>query len=308
MALKTSRFDVTANVSIDQKLCNQCGTCVAVCRGAPLRLEDGKVQVDQSRGFGCIGCGQCVAVCPRGAISVEGRDLCSDDVLPLPPRDSVASFDALRALLATRRSVRDFRDGDVAPELVERVLEAASAAPMGLPPSDVRVIVFQGRSEVAELAKVLLAKLKTWKWMGSSWGAALLRPIYGKSLTDTLRDFVLPVTETYEEKAHEGVDWFFYGAPLALYFHASAKADPADAVVAATYAMIAAHALGLGGTMLGLPGIIFKQSKDLKRDYGIDPDAEAGMMLILGHPKHAYRRILRRRFAEVRTVGPLNGS
>jgi hypothetical protein len=89
-------------------------------------------------------------------------------------------------------------------------------------------------------------------------------------------------------------------APAALYFHASALADPADPIVAATHAMIAAQSLGLGTTMLGIPGIVIKETPRLKRKYGVDPEAGAGLALILGYPAVHYHRALRRRFGEIR--------
>ncbi|MBI5548267.1 MAG: nitroreductase family protein [Deltaproteobacteria bacterium] len=308
MALKTARFNEAAKVEVDQALCTGCGTCAKVCRGAPLSMEGKQVKVDQTHGWGCIGCGQCVTVCPVGAIHVTGRDLGPADVLPMPPPESRADYASLNNLLLTRRSVRDFAARDVEPEMVRRIVEAASTAPMGLPPSDVRVLVFDGREKVRAFRDDLFAELKGWKWMYSGVGSLLMRPFLSKELREVMQGFVRPVTEAYEEKEREGVDWFFYGAPLALYFHASAYADPADPVVAATYAMIAAQSLGLGSTMLGFPGIILKRSKALKKKYGVDANAEAGLAVIFGYPAVRYHRVLRRRFGEVRRWGEENAA
>ena len=48
-----------------------------------------------------------------------------------------------------------------------------------------------------------------------------------------------------------GINVVNYDAPLAIYFYGSPYCDPADPIIAATYAMIAAEALGLGTCMLG---------------------------------------------------------
>jgi ferredoxin len=308
MALKTARFDTPATVEIDASRCSSCGACAQVCRGAPLVMRDGQVHIDQSIGFGCIGCGQCMTVCPKDAIRVTGRDLGPADLLPWPEPGTAASYDALRALLATRRSVRDFADRPVEPALVEQILDATASAPMGLPPSDVRALVFHGRDRVRAFRDELLAKLKTWRWMTHGVGALVMRPFLGKATASTMRDFVGPVIDSFVAKDRQGIDWFLYDAPLAIYFHAAPCADPADPVVAATYAMIAAHSLGLGTTMLGFPGIVMKQSADLKRKYGVDRRAEAGLLVIFGHPALRYRRTLRRRLGQVRYWGETSGT
>jgi hypothetical protein len=43
-----------------------------------------------------------------------------------------------------------------------------------------------------------------------------------------------------------------------------------------------------------------KNSKDLKKKYGVHPESEAGLVVIVGHPSVHYRRVLQRRFGEVR--------
>ena len=104
MALKTGRADAVAQVTIDYATCIECGLCVAVCKGAPLFLEDeGKVRIDQSNVFGCIGCGQCVAVCPKDCITVRGRDLFPQDIIAMPTKESRATYTQLKALMTGMR-------------------------------------------------------------------------------------------------------------------------------------------------------------------------------------------------------------
>jgi nitroreductase len=231
---------------------------------------------------------------------VTGRDISDADLLTLPGRENCANYDSLRSLLLTRRSIRRFTRQDVEPELVKRILDAASTAPMGLPPSDVRVLVFQGRERVKAFRDDLFLVLRSWKWMSTWWGNALIRPFYGKTTCEFMRGFVRPVIDAIEAGDRDGIDWFLYDAPLAIYFHASALAEAADPVVAATYAMVAAQSLGLGTTLLGLPCAVMRQAPQLKRKYGIDREADAGLVLVVGYPAVHYRRALRRRFGEIR--------
>ena len=296
MPLRTARFYDSAEVTIDEQLCNGCGLCVKVCRGAPLVMEGKRVKVDQSLGFGCIACGHCVTICPKNAITVRGRDFGPEDVSPMPKKEARADYDSLRNLLLSRRSVRDFKDKPVEREFIDKILEAASSAPMGLPPSDVQVLVFEGFEQVQALRNDLYDEMKKWRWMTRGVGAILMRPFMSKAASEAMREFVGPVIDMYEQKANEGVDWFLYGAPLALYFYTSPYADPVDPYIPATYAMLAAQSLGLGSTMLGFPGMVIMRSKLLQKKYGIDAVNGSGLMLIVGHPAVRFSKVVTRRF------------
>ncbi len=302
MALEWGRCPQAATVRIDREKCNVCGACVAVCRGYPLYLADGEVRIDQTRGFGCIGCGGCLSVCPTGAISVEGRDLHPADVLDLPPAAKRADYERLYNLLLSRRSVREFKNQPVSREMLERIIAAAATSPMGVPPSEVGALVFDTPAKVQRFVYDQLRAMEKMKWFFSAPMLMLMRPLMGKEGVDAFKLFIVPIIDKYLELEKKGVDWFFYGAPAAMFFYASSASDPADAYIAATNAMNAGVALGLGACMLGLPGYVAKYSKDLRRKYALPEKIQPGLAVIFGHPKYKLRHALQRRFAEVRYV------
>jgi len=300
MALKTGRADAVAQITIDYERCIECGLCVAVCKGAPLFLDDtGKVGIDQSLLFGCVGCGQCVAVCPEDCIAVEGRDLFPSDIIEMPPRASRAAYDELKALMIGRRSVRNFKDKEVEDTVIQRIIDAASTAPMGLPPSDVEVLVLQGREKVSQFAQDMVDLMQSQRWIFSPVMRFLMRPFIGKEACESFENFIVPAIDAFVRKRNEGEDWLLYNAPVALYFHTSPYADPFDPVIGATYAMLAAEALGLGACMIGTPAQFMKYSKKLKRKYGIPLKNQQGITVILGYPAVQYRRAIQRRFADI---------
>ena len=299
MQVNLGRGQGTVEVRVDHAKCTACGQCVEVCGHGPLWMEDGEVRVDPNRFLGCFACGQCAAVCPQACIEVEGRDLAPADLVPIPPPAARAGYDALRALMLARRSVRKFKEAEVAPEAVGQILAAATTAPMGIPPSEVGVLVRAGRAQVADFRRDLLAGMKPMRRMTSPLALALLRPFLGREVCESFRQFLGPVMDLYFEGDRDGRDYFFYDAPLALYFYGSAYADPTDPAIAATYAMLAAESLGLGSCLLGFPGPVLAHHPGLRKKYGLPAKIQPGLALAIGHPAVRYHRAVVRRFAAV---------
>ena len=117
-----------------------------------------------------------MAVCPSGAIEVSGRTLSPRDLFPLPGREQAAAHGPLLNLLRRRRSVREFTGESVAAEDIDKILEAASTAPMGLPPSDVNVLVLDGKERVRAFSSDYCAYLESVRWIVSDWFLLLMRP------------------------------------------------------------------------------------------------------------------------------------
>ena len=90
MALKTGRADAVAHVMIDYKRCIDCGLCVAVCKGAPLFLDDtgkwGSINLMSSVVLAAVIASQCA---PR-IVSQSKGEICSQKILlPCRPRHPV---------------------------------------------------------------------------------------------------------------------------------------------------------------------------------------------------------------------------
>lgn len=299
MPVKTARADKDAMVRVDYDRCTACGLCVKVCKGGPLHIDNNRLMIDYSRGAGCFACGHCAAICPSECITVEGRDLAGSDILPLPLKEALSNYDQLKALLLTRRSVREYQDKDVPQDVIDKIISAAATAPMGIPPSDVEVLVLKGREKVQTFKKDMLEALKPMKRMFSGPMLALWRPLIGKETCEMFKTFLIPAIDGYLEKDKEGIDWFTYNAPLAMLFYGSAYSDPTDPVIAATYAMVAAESLGLGTCMLGFPAPVLKRNRKLAAKYKLPPKAQPGIMVIFGYPAVKFRRAIQRRFAAV---------
>ena len=176
MAIKTSRTSEKATVKIDFTQCSDCGLCSVVCKDLTLTMQNGKITIDNNPVFGCVGCAQCVAVCPEDCIEVEGRTIVMDDIVPLPQAKTAANYEQLDSLLFKRRSIRDFKDKAIEQEKIDQILKTASSSPMGIPPSDVEVLIFRGKEKVSTFSKDFINYLESIKWMFSRWTIPLWKP------------------------------------------------------------------------------------------------------------------------------------
>jgi nitroreductase len=241
-----------------------------------------------------------MAICPTGAIEVSGRTLSPADLFDLPSQDQAATYDPLLALLQRRRSLREFKEAEVTDETIEKILDAARTAPMGIPPSDVHAMVLNSREKVRAFAQDFCDHLKGLKWFVSGWFLALMRPFRSKTMHAMYKDFIRPLFDAYIENMDKGIDLVSYDAPMAIYFYGSPYADPADPIIAATYATIAAESLGLGSCMIGgvHPCIQHgKSSKAFREKHGIKFTCSSGIYMIFGYPQIHYRKGIRRTFA-----------
>lgn len=302
MAVPTTRTKETGQIRINEKLCNGCGLCVSVCKDFSIKIENGKAVIADTPVFGCIACGHCMAICPRGAITVSGRCISPEDMFKLPDKKSAADYSSLLSLLNKRRSIREFKDQPVKREFIEKVLEAAQTAPMGLPPSDVHALVFDSKENVRGFAEDFCRYLEGMKWFVSGWFLTLMRPFWGKANDELFRGFVKPCIDIYTKNMKKGVNLVNYDAPAAIYFYGSPYSDPADPIVAATYAMLAAESLGLGTCMLGAIHPMIQNgsaAEKFREKHGIKHKSREGLFIIMGYPSVKYSKGIKRTFASV---------
>ncbi len=300
MSITTSRTNENARVKIDFSQCSDCGLCSLVCKDLTLQMKNGKITVDENPVFGCVGCAQCVAVCPEDCIEVDGRTITMDDFVPLPEAKTAANYEQLYSLMFKRRSIRDFKAKEVEPELIDKILKAAVTSPMGIPPSDVEVIIFRGKEKVKAFADDFTKYLEKIKWMFSKWSIPFWRPFISGQDYAMYKSFLMPLINFVVERNKKGEDWLLYNAPLALYFYGSPYSDFADPYIPAAYAMLAAESLGLGTCMIGsIHPFLSHGGTSLKKKYKINPDNKNGIFLIIGYPKVKYHKGIKRTFARV---------
>jgi len=299
MAIITSRTRENGQITFIYDRCNSCGLCVKVCKDFSLKMENNKPVLSENAVFGCIACGHCMAVCATNAIEISGREMTVDDRIDLSEMKNKAGYEQLRNLMVGRRSIRDFKDLEISEDLIEKIIEAAVIAPMGLPPSDVHLVVIQGKEKVRAFSFDVLGYFSKKSWLFSNRLIWMWR-LAGKETYELMKSFGNPMIRFFAETKGKGENYLLYDAPLVMYFAASPYSDPADPYIPATYAMLAAESLGLGSCMIGSihPMIQYGATK-LKKKWKLPLKSPSGIFVIFGYPKYKFKSGLRRSFAEV---------
>ena len=297
-----SRYRESGKPIINEDKCTLCGKCSDICPAEILVKRSGGIEIDVNKYFGCITCGHCMMVCPHDAIEVSGRGLSIKDLREMPAKKDIASADQLAALMQSRRSVRRFTDEPVASDQLDRIIEMASTAPMGIPPWDVGCVVVNGKSKVQELADDIITGYVGLLKIMKPWLLKCMRPFIGKSKYEVFANFILPLAKIYIDSHSEGRDTLLYNAPAVMIFHHSPYTEATDAAIACTYAMLAAESLGLGTTMIGGAAPVISRNKSLCKKLGIPEGNTPSIALIIGYPKPKFLKTIRRDFLDSNNI------
>ena len=282
--------------------CSACGNCVTVCPEQVIEKDaEGKARFTADGARWCIRCGHCMAICPEEAVVAGGLSY-AKDFRPLP--DGLADAAAFEALLARRRSVRRFKPAPVERALLERIVEMVSLAPMGFPPHKVRLTIVGERAKIEQGLPAMVKMYQGLNWMMKR---APLRLFFRLQMDAAqykmIAGFLLPRIERALPGMKEGRDYITHGAPAMILFHAPKDAESwhEDGDIAMTYAALAAHALGLGATIIGLVPPVVHRDRGLRTLYGIPDGDRVFGCVILGHPAVKFaKRAIRREMAGVR--------
>jgi len=289
-------------IRVDRTKCTRCGICLETCPDYLRPDVDGYPAAKPLAEslFGCIQCGRCMMKCPSGAIEVRGEDCDASRLRPMP--STLPDFESVRALLLKRRSIRRFKPDPVPRETIDRILAAAATAPVGLPPSEVKVLVFLGRDKVRALAAELSGEMTRLSRMLNPVVLGLMKLFMGGPRFRMIRDFVLPLFKATPKEREKGRDILFYDAPAALFFYGAELSGKEDAIIAAATAVFAAEAADLGTCFIGTAPHLFNGSSALKKKYGLLPGEKIAAALILGLPDEACLKTFQRNFKAIRIV------
>ncbi|MFW9873157.1 MAG: nitroreductase family protein [Candidatus Thorarchaeota archaeon] len=253
-------------VGINHEKCSQCKRCITDCTRS-LFAEDpsGKIIRFTDEMNRCNFCGKCVAICKENAIQWEGD--WEDDVESAPwveDFEENISYDSLMQLLKAKRSVRQYKNKKIPPELLRKVFEAMRYASSA---DNRRAWQFSVMSDPSIIKKLSQESIKmVYSYIGFPSADVALK---------------------YFERIDK--DPIFHKAP-AVIFHTvtkNASMPSVDAGIVLTYGQLAAYTLGLATCWIGMAHGL-GMNNEMMKIIGLKGQIQG--VLTIGYPAVKYKR------------------
>ena len=263
------------NFKVNPSTCIRCGQCVQDC---PSRIIEQTGQavpaIRPENEARCIRCQHCLAVCPTAAIGIFGRDPANS--IPLTS-GSFPALDQMINLVRGRRSIRQYRDENVNPDLLNKLLAALGNAPTAVNRMDLTFRVIADKSVMARLRAQTLAGLQ--------------EAIQAGRIPDEQAYLVQAVPAWHERQ----IDVIFRGAPHMLAVSAGPESIcPAEDVnLALAYFELLAQSAGIGTVWCGLARMALEALPSVKASVGI-PAGHYYYTMLFGMPAVRHCRTVQR--------------
>jgi nitroreductase/NAD-dependent dihydropyrimidine dehydrogenase PreA subunit len=267
--------------NIDEERCIQCSECAEDCPAGVISLEEYPIITDED---GCIRCQHCLAVCPTGAVSILGQD--PDASIEL--EGNMPDAAELETLIKGRRTVRRYTGNDLAPALIDELLDIAWHAPTGVNNQGVLFTVVRESAVMEKLRDEVMADLTQLK-------------ADGKLPEGFVGQYIGGAVKAWQE---QGIDIIFRGAPHLLVASApkNAPCPVQDTHIALTTFQLMAHARGVGTVWDGMFMMAMSLLPDLAPRLGIPADHIVGYAMAFGEPAVEYHRTVQRGPAQANIV------
>jgi nitroreductase len=231
-----------------------------------------------------------MAVCDSRAIRIEGLSY-AENIVDLQP-DSFTN-EQFNNFLASRRSVRNFKNQAIPDEFIRQIIESVRYAPYGSDSDEIELTVVNNRAKIEEALPYISTFYSNVKGMlQSPFMRFMMKRKLAAEQFNTLDIHLMPRLLMNHYDISKGQDNITRNAPALLIFHApkSAPEHSEDALIFITYAALAAHALGLGATINGLVGPAINKDAKVREIFQVPTHHEAIISLIIGYPKIHFKQ------------------
>lgn len=255
----------------DESKCIGCGFCVDVCPCFCIEQEGKSQTPHYVEGKFCIECGHCVSVCPKGAIT--HTRLSSALFTPL---ENTAAPEDVDNLLASKRSIRHFKDKVIEEDVLNRMIESIHLAPTDANSQDTGLIVMTDQKKIDALEAYIIKGFEMYVDYAVNTqkipedNEAVFR---SKSIINTYKEGKKPI---------------FHGAPCVIFCYTDKDNlfGWYNAAVAMDYMSLKAHSLGIGSCVLGRA---MYDADAMGKFFNLSEDKKIYACMNFGYPKYKYR-------------------
>ncbi|MCP4452786.1 MAG: 4Fe-4S dicluster domain-containing protein, partial [Planctomycetes bacterium] len=286
-------------ITVDSAKCTGCGSCVDVCPDYVFHSKPDSTDMEVRHPDYCCACGHCVAICPVNAIEHQALPARGFQTLTTDPG---ITPEQMKTLLLSRRSIRAYREKTVSREQLEQLIEAGVCAGTASNAQTEGFIIIQDRPTLVELEQKVITAL--WqgglKFLGSALGHRLASMVYGRDMTQQLRVYHDMIKTLKETDQLDGM--VFRSAPAVIVIHGVKANDQvhANCAIAARNMEIMAESMGLGTCWVGFLTAAAHMSKTIGAYLSLPKNRNIYGALMVGHPKHTYKKRIPRTSREVR--------
>jgi len=291
-------------IKIDREKCINCWVCVAVCRDYVFGIQSdmpGNREVEVLNPQFCNACGHCISVCDHGAITHER--LPAQEFKELP--DVRISPDDMMNLIYSRRSVGNYKANPIPDEIAEKLVEAALYAGSASNNQDEEFIIIRDRNFLRQLESHVInilwnAGLKHLEKSGIR--EKLIKLKYGEGYVRKYKRYTGMIVKRRDNDDIEGM--IFRKAPMVIITHGEKKDFfcHANCSIAIRNMEFLAQAMGLATTWAGFLIRAANKSKQIHKMLLLPETREIYGAIMVGYPKHRYKRRIPRRDRDIRWI------
>jgi len=283
-------------VSIDPHRCKKDGLCVRVCDKVFAQEAEGSMPVVAHEEH-CNSCGHCVLICPVGAITQKD---CPPENAHVVRKEILPSYESLKEMIVSRRSIRNFQKRDVEKEVIEKIIDGARFAPSAKNTQSTHFVVMQDRMLLHSVASA------TAEWLGKTAKRLknpLLRKLYllrGEKSAEEVTKWISQF-ELTAERMRSGSDPILRNAPALVLFYANQSISfaEANANLAVQNAMLIAESLGLGTFYTGYVVAASGRDRTVSRLLALPKNHKIYGGLAIGYPEITFSKWIERNPAKI---------
>lgn len=259
------------NFIVDTEKCIHCGKCEQDCISKIIHLNSDKVpQITPDDELFCLKCQHCLAICPVGAVSILNKNPNNSSSCSNYPSDS-----QLLNLIQSRRSFRNYKAENAAPEVIQKLKDMLSFVPTGCNNHRLHFSIIDDIEVMDRFRNRTNNKLK-------------------KILLNTGNGLIAKKFKRYKDAIVNGEDVIYRNAPHLIVVSSPISAPCAneDGIIALSYFELYAQSMGLGTCWCGFAQMCIKLFPDLCEFLEIPDGYKPVYAMLFGPSDTKYQRTI----------------